>query len=166
MEGKFQFGPKSKAVALIRGGPLSPEIRGRAYFIEEKKGTEVIVEVKGLPPYQPAQYDKSPIGPHGFHIHKNGTCRIGDPDNPFMAAGGHWNPTDQPHGNHAGDLPNLFSNDGYALMRVYTNRFTPDEVIGKSVIIHKNPDDFRSQPSGNAGKRLACGIIEPKTNLL
>ncbi len=67
-----------------------------------------------------------------------------------------------PHGNHAGDFPVLFSNDGYAEMTFFTNRFKPWEVIGKSVIIHQNPDDYRSQPSGNSGKRLACGVIQPK----
>ena len=83
-------------------------------------------------------------------------------NDPFTSAGGHWNPDNQPHGNHAGDFPVLFSNDGYAEMQFFTNRFKPKDVIGKAIIIHQNPDDYRSQPSGNAGKRLACGIIQPK----
>jgi Cu-Zn family superoxide dismutase len=58
-----------------------------------------------------------------------------------------------------GDLPSLFSNDGVAKMCFYTNKFKPADVVGKAVIIHENPDDYRSQPSGNAGRRLACGII-------
>ncbi|NLJ90709.1 MAG: superoxide dismutase family protein [Clostridiales bacterium] len=53
----------------------------------------------------------------------------------------------------------MFSNDGYASISFYTNKFMPEEVIGNSVIIHQNPDDYRSQPAGNAGKRLACGIV-------
>ncbi len=76
-----------------------------------------------------------------------------------MAAGGHWNPTNQPHGNHAGDFPVLFSNDGYTRMLFFTNKFTVPQVVGKSVIIHQNPDDYRTQPSGNSGKKLACGVI-------
>jgi Cu-Zn family superoxide dismutase len=160
MNGFFRFGPKDRTIAIIKGGPLAPKLRGRAYFIEEKEGTEVIIEVEGLPPYRPAQSGNPPVGPHGLHIHENGICRVGNPNNPFLAAGDHWNPTNQPHGHDAGDLPNLFSNGGYALMRVYTNKFKPKEVINKSVIIHKNPDDFRTHPAGNAGKRLACGIIK------
>lgn len=66
----------------------------------------------------------------------------------------------QPHGNHAGDFPVLFSNNGYSRMIFFTDKFEAEEVIGKSVIIHENPNDYRSQPSGNAGKRIACGVIE------
>lgn len=149
----------SASVAEIRGGPLAPELYGVVTFREVPTGAEVSVEVWGLPPYKPAENSQSPIGPHGFHIHENGNCEIGDPENPFQAAGGHWNPTNQPHGNHAGDFPVLFSNNSYARMSFFTDKFKPKDVIGKSVIIHQNPDDYRSQPAGNAGKRLACGVI-------
>jgi len=147
------------AIAHIRGGPLRPQIQGVVTFYKVRGGTWVCVEVKGLPPYKRAGHGQNPIGPHGFHIHEFGSCEIGDPENPFQAAGGHYNPTNQPHGNHAGDLPVLFSNDGYAKMCFFTNAFTPHDVIGKAVIIHENPDDYRSQPAGNAGRRLACGVI-------
>jgi len=96
----------------------------------------------------------------GFHIHEYGICEITDPMDPFSSAGGHYNPTDQPHGNHAGDLPVLFSNDGYARMSVFTSKFKPRDIIGRSIIIHQNPDDYRSQPAGNAGKRIGCGLIK------
>jgi Cu-Zn family superoxide dismutase len=91
--------------------------------------------------------------------HENASCAVGDPANPFTAAGEHWNPHQQPHGNHAGDFPVLFSNDGYARMTFFTNTFSAADAVGKAVILHQNPDDYRSQPSGNAGKRLACGIV-------
>ncbi|RYD04324.1 hypothetical protein N752_15890 [Desulforamulus aquiferis] len=68
-------------------------------------------------------------------------------------------PHQSAHGNHAGDFPVLFSNDGYAKMCFFTNKFTPSEAIGHSVIIHRNPDDYRTQPAGDSGKRLACGVI-------
>lgn len=123
-------------------------------------GTEVYTVITGLPPFKPAVGTNQPIGPFGFHIHQFGNCEIGNPDNPFEATGGHWNPTNQPHGNHAGDFPVLFSNDGLAKISFYTNKFRVADVIGKSVIIHQNPDDFRTQPSGNSGKRLACGVIQ------
>ncbi|MFP4017183.1 MAG: superoxide dismutase family protein [Halanaerobiales bacterium] len=145
--------------AYIYGGPLAPYIRGVVNFYNVPDGTEVCADISGLPPYQ-RNPDGEPIGPHGFHIHQNGSCEVGDPDNPFMAAGGHWAPDNQPHGNHAGDFPVLFSNKGRAIMCFFTNRFKPRDVIGRSIIIHQNPDDYRSQPAGNAGKRLACGVIK------
>lgn len=147
------------ATAIISGGPLAPQISGLVKFKDVPGGTEVFVEVRGLPPYQPAANNSQPVGPHGFHIHEKGCCDIGNPEKPFECAGGHWNPTNQPHGNHAGDMPVLFSNNGYALMAFFTNKFKPKDVIGRAVIIHESPDDYRSQPSGNAGRRLACGII-------
>lgn len=148
------------AVAHLVGGPLAPELRGIVVFRNVPKGTEVHVHVTGLPPYSPATNDSPPIGPFGFHLHENGSCDAMDPENPFMSAGGHYNPTNQPHGNHAGDFPVLFSNDGVAIMTFFTNRFKVDDVIGKAVVIHQNPDDYRTQPAGDAGKRLACGIID------
>lgn len=74
-------------------------------------------------------------------------------------ADGHYNPNHTEHPNHAGDLPPLLSNNGYAFLGFYTNRFHPEDVIGRTIIIHVNPDDFVSQPSGNAGEMIACGVI-------
>ncbi|WP_019121897.1 superoxide dismutase family protein [Brevibacillus massiliensis] len=150
----------TRAIARIQGGPLAPNLSGYVAFEEVPNGTEVYVEVNGLPPYQPAEAGQSPIGPHGFHIHENGSCDVGNPQNPFQSAGEHWNPDNQPHGHHAGDFPVLFSNNGYARMSFFTDRFRVPDVIGKSVIIHQNPDDYRTQPAGNSGKRLACGVIQ------
>ncbi len=148
------------SVAHIIGGPLAPSIKGNVLFEEVIGGTMVYVEVSGLPNYQPAQKGKPPIGPHGFHIHEFGSCNIGSRENPFMDAGEHWNPTNQPHGNHSGDFPVLFSNKGKALMCFFTDKFKPKDVVGKSIIIHENPDDYRSQPTGDSGRRLACGFIK------
>ena len=89
----------------------------------------------------------------------NGNCTVGNRQSPFEAAGGHWNPTNQPHGNHAGDFPVIFSNGGFARMNFFTNKFRVNDVIGKSVVLHLNPDDYRTQPAGDAGKRVACGVI-------
>ncbi|RKD29154.1 superoxide dismutase [Thermohalobacter berrensis] len=151
--------PCSFAVAYIRGGPLAPQLRGVVYFRDVPGGAMVYVNVAGLPPYQPASDDEDPIGPHGFHIHEFGNCNVGDPEEPFKDAGEHFNPTNQPHGNHVGDFPVLFSNNGRAIMSFFTNAFKVSDIVGKSIIIHKNPDDYRTQPAGDAGKRLACGII-------
>ncbi|MGE5423042.1 MAG: superoxide dismutase family protein [Ignavibacteriales bacterium] len=147
-----------RAIAIVRGGPFAPRLRGTVCFDDVPGGTRVRVHIIGLPPYQPGN-GQPPIGPHGFHIHENGVCDIGNPNDPFMSSGGHWNPTDQPHGNHAGDFPVLFSNNGVADMEFFTDKFKVSDVIGKSVLIHQNPDDYRSQPAGNSGKKLACGVI-------
>jgi superoxide dismutase, Cu-Zn family len=150
----------SGAVANITGGPLAPNIRGTVTFTDVEGGTEVSVEVEGLPAYKPAAGGNPPVGPHGFHIHENGSCSVGNPSDPFMPAGEHWNPTNQPHGNHAGDFPVLFSNNGLARMTFFTNKFTAAQAIGKAIIIHESPDDNKSQPAGAAGRRLACGVIQ------
>ena len=147
--------------AIIKGGPLAPGIEGVITFKDAPGGTEIRVDITGLPPYRPAVNGDSPVGPHGFHIHQFGNCEVGNPADPFTAAGGHWNPDNQPHGNHAGDFPVLFSNHGAARMCFFTDRFKPADVVGKAIVIHQNPDDYRTQPAGDAGKRLACGEIKP-----
>lgn len=151
-----------EAIAFIHGGPLAPQISGYVIFKDVPGGTEVYVEVRGLPDYKPGKDGEAPVGPHGFHIHENNCCEIGDVEDPFLAAGGHWNPDGQPHGNHAGDFPVLFSNHDLSRMSFFTDRFKVKDILGKSVVIHKNPDDYRTQPSGNSGKRLACGVIQPR----
>ncbi|HYH01825.1 MAG TPA: superoxide dismutase family protein [Bacillota bacterium] len=157
----FHPNPDQYAIAEIQGGPLAPAIRGYVMFQAVPDGTWVTVSLTELPSYQPAREGEQPVGPHGFHIHQSSECQVGDPSDPFQAAGGHWNPDNQPHGNHAGDFPVLFSNDGKAMMSFFTNRFQVAEAVGHTIVIHQNPDDYRSQPAGNAGKRLACGVIKP-----
>jgi Cu-Zn family superoxide dismutase len=147
------------AVSEIKGGPLAPQIRGSVFFRDVPGGVWVSVEVSGLPVYRPAEVNSPPIGPHGFHIHESGDCAVGNPSNPFQASGGHYNPANQPHGNHAGDFPVLFSNQGRALMGFFSDRFKVADIVGRSLIIHENPDDYRTQPAGASGKRLACGVI-------
>ena len=148
------------ARAIIQGGPLTPNIRGLATFTDVPGGTVIYVEVSGLPPYRPAAEGRPQVGPHGFHIHERGDCTPGNPADPFKAAGEHWNPDNQPHGNHAGDFPVLFSNRGYTRMAFFTDRFRVADIIGKAVVIHESPDDYRTQPAGNSGRRLACGVIQ------
>ncbi len=77
-----------------------------------------------------------------------------------MSEGGHYNPTGQQHPKHVGDMPPLLANDGIAFSAFYTNRFNPEDIVGKVVVIHANPDDFTSQPSGNPGSIVACGEIK------
>lgn len=149
-----------KAFAEIIGSPNAPNLTGMVFLIDVPGGTLVSVEVNGLPAYQPEKNGTPQIGPHGFHIHEFGNCELGnDANNPFQGTGGHWNPTNQLHGNHSGDFPVLFSNHGYAAMSFFTDKFKINDVIGKSIIIHQSPDDYRTQPAGNSGKKLACGVI-------
>lgn len=150
----------NKAYAQFTGSIYAPNLTGNIFFHSVQGGTEVYVEVWGLPLYQPATNGNAPISPFGFHIHEYGVCEIEDPMNPYESAGSHYNPNKQPHGNHAGDFPVLFSNNGYARMSFFTNKFKPKDIINRSVIIHQNPDDYRTQPSGDSGKRIGCGVIK------
>jgi len=144
------------AFAHIKGGMDYPQIWGTVYFYPAAYGVRVCAYIHQLPPYSPASDGKQPVGPFGFHIHSKGCCE-GD----FKCADGHYNPDNQPHGNHAGDFPVLFSNNGRSEMCFFTNRLNIHDIIGRSVIIHENPDDYRTQPSGNSGKMIACGVIMP-----
>src|SRR5690625_5002957 len=124
------MGHVSRAYAEIKGSDLAPNLTGYVRFTDVPYGTEVMVEVSGLPHYQPAMGGKSRIGPHGFHIHEDGNCHVDNREDPFQHTGGHWNPTNKPHGNHAGDFPVLFSNNGYARMSFFSNRLYVQDVIG------------------------------------
>lgn len=147
------------AIAEIAPSSLAPDLSGTVKFLDTDGGTWVEAEIFGLPEFMEGDATHPQIGPFGFHIHENAICGEQFSDEPFTAAGAHWNPTDQPHGNHAGDLPSLFSNDGVAKMLFFTNKFKPKDVINKTVIIHQSPDDFQTQPSGKSGKRIGCGTI-------
>ena len=78
----------------------------------------------------------------------------------FPGTGGHFNPAGAPHPAHAGDLPPLLSCGGRAYLAVLTDRFTVADIIGRTVVIHGGSDDFRSQPAGDAGTKIACGVIK------
>lgn len=95
----------------------------------------------------------------GFHIHEGNSC-TGNAEDEFANSKSHYNPNNCPHPLHKGDLPPLIENDGYAYMSVLIDKFKVKDIIGKTVIIHSAPDDFTTQPSGNSGKKIACGVIE------
>ncbi len=142
------------AHADISGGRENPRLRGSARFYQTPQGVLVLVEVSGLPD----RGRRCENDVFAIHIHSGGSC-AGTPGNPFADAQGHYNPERCPHPAHAGDMPPLFSNNGYALQAFLTDRFTVREIVGRTVIIHDNVDDFTSQPAGNAGERIACGVI-------
>lgn len=143
-----------QAYAVIRGSEAYPTIHGTLHLFPAEDGTIVLAEVRGVP----EGVIKESGGFLGFHIHEGSSCS-GNAEDPFADAGGHYNPGGLPHPQHAGDLPPLLCHHGYAWMEAYTSRFTPEEVIGKTIILHGMPDDFHSQPSGHAGAKIACGQI-------
>lgn len=146
---------KPCAVARIEGSCDYPEIRGCVWFYAARMGVMVAAEIEGLP----EATGRCSGHFFGFHIHE-GHCCSGNAQNPFADAGGHFNPDCCPHPEHAGDMPPLLANCGYALQVFLTNKYSVDEIIGRTVIIHAKPDDFTTQPSGNAGEMIACGEIK------
>ena len=125
----------------------APELQGEVLFYQNRSSVTVRINIEGLP------YSKG--GFFGFHIHDGVSCS-GDK---FSDTGSHYNPKGRPHPSHGGDLPPLLKCNGGAYMTVMTDRFTVNEIIGKTVVIHSMPDDFTTQPSGNSGTKIACGVI-------
>ena len=130
-------------------GPSSDGPEGT--MLLQSQGEQVLVTVwlKGLP--------DSETGFFALHIHEGTDCS----GTGFPLTLGHYNPAERPHPRHAGDLPPLLSCAGEAYLQVLTDRFTVSEVIGRTAVIHSGPDDFHSQPAGNAGEKIACGMIYP-----
>jgi Cu-Zn family superoxide dismutase len=134
---------------------------GTVSFVQ--KGMSIIVD---------ARFTDLAPGAHGIHIHERGDCSAPD----AQSAGGHFNPSGKLHGapqapaHHAGDLGNIIAQaDGTASLnltvpstQISLNERASDSIIGRSVIVHADPDDLTSQPAGNSGKRLACGVITLK----
>lgn len=145
---------RPQAAAVITGGESHPTLSGTVRFYQTADGVLVCAEICGLPHSgQPCQ---SRV--FGFHIHEGGSC-TGSMADPFAGTMSHYNPGGCDHPHHAGDLPPLFENDGTALSLFLTDRFSVDDVLGRTVVIHDQPDDFTTQPSGNSGTKIACGVI-------
>ena len=144
------------AVAVVRGTAEGSAVSGTVRFTQTGDGLEFVGKISGLP-----------AGQHGFHIHEYGLCGDSGKD-----AGGHYNPHDAPHGHalkhgpkkaHAGDLGNIVAReDGSAVVSGTIAKLTLSGgkrwVAGRAVIVHEKADDF-SQPLGNAGGRIGCGVI-------
>ena len=135
----------------------SQSARGTIHFQDAgDEGVNVKVDLVGVPP-----------GVHGFHVHETGDC-----GNNGQAAGGHFNPMNMQHGapdaasHHAGDFGNVTAEATGEVHTEFTTHWlslaqgTPTYVVGRAVILHANPDDLTSQPSGNAGARIACGVVQ------
>ena len=133
-----------EAMAVLKG---KEGLRGTVKFYSVPGGTLVAVEATGLP--------KTESGFFALHIHEGEDCGGED----FADSLGHFNPEGKEHPMHAGDLPPLLSMNGRAFLAVETERFRVEDVVGHKAVIHMNPDDFHTQPAGNSGKKIACGVI-------
>jgi Cu-Zn family superoxide dismutase len=132
-----------------------PKVGGTVHFTQEGAGVHVVADVTGAKP-----------GKHGIHLHENGVCTPPD----YKSAGGHWNPGHAAHAcmptdpRHAGDLGNItVGSDGTGHLDVTLTgvSFAGDtSVVGKAVVLHAGEDDCKSQPAGNSGDRLACGVVQ------
>jgi len=142
------------AYARVMGSSEYPGLKGTVFFYQVPGGVLVVADVTGLP-YGSGSNTSSF---YGFHIHEGKYC-TGTTQDPFADSGGHYNPNNTRHPEHAGDLPPLLGNSGWAWTAFVTERFTVDDILDHTVIIHRNPDDFTSQPSGNSGSKIACGEI-------
>lgn len=145
---------RPQAVAVLSPA-ANGKVKGQVTFQEATEGVRVIANIEGLTP-----------GKHGFHIHEKGDCSAAD----FTSAGGHFNPSKVKHGSptdpehHVGDFGNLEANDqGVAKFERVFSWLTfsgTNSILSKAVIIHEKADDLTTQPTGNAGGRLACGVIQ------
>lgn len=146
------------AVATIKGNAMYPDINGIVKFYAlPESGILIATEISDLPD---GREDDTPTF-FAFHIHENGDCSRN-----FENTGNHYNPNNVPHPEHAGDLPSLLSNDGYVWTVIYDSFLTLPMILNRSVVIHQNPDDFTTQPSGNAGEKIACGVITSNTGAM
>ena len=146
-------GPSATAQLTATIGNVT---NGTVMFTQQGTKVRITGEIKGL----------KPMSEHGFHVHEKGDCSSGD----GMSTAGHFNPFGKAHGahdhsvNHAGDLPSLKA-DAAGTVRFSFESSTltvgsgPADVIGRGLIVHRDPDDYKTQPTGNSGPRLACAVI-------
>lgn len=155
--------PPEAQTPVGAGAELKPtqgnSVTGSLNLLAEKNGVRIAGLVKGL----------KPGTEQGFHIHEKGDCSAPD----ASSAGDHFNPTSKPHGNpkaagpkHVGDIVNLRA-DSQGIAKVDTliegaalQSGAPNDVAGKAIVVHQKPDDYTSQPAGNSGDRVACGVIK------
>jgi Cu-Zn family superoxide dismutase len=143
----------TKATAILHPSSGS-EVKGQVTFTKMGDDVQVVADIENLKP-----------GKHGFHIHEKGDCSAPD----ASSAGAHFNPTHQHHGgpstaeHHAGDLGNITADATGRVHLEWTGKLQlngPDSIIGKSVVVHEKEDDLKTDPTGNSGGRIACGVIE------
>lgn len=140
------------AKAEIKGSDKYPNIEGIILFNEKTNGVLITARIKNLP-----------INEHkgrffAFHIHEGSNCTGIN----FEDSKKHLNPSNLKHPYHLGDLPPLIECNGNAYMQVLVDKFKIDDIIGRTIIIHDGIDDFKTQPSGDSGSKIACGEIKKR----
>lgn len=143
---------KIKAIVKIKGNANYPMIKGIASLMPHHNGTLIRIQLMGLPSLHKNNY-------FGLHIHEKGRCMPLHGKQPFSEAMAHYNPENDLHPQHAGDLGNLYSNQGICQMSLFTQRFSVQDVLDKALIIHLHHDDLSHDSSGHAQERIACGKI-------
>lgn len=154
---KMEMKPMDKMIqtaVCVLYPTLGNNVSGTVTFTRVKEGVRVVADLQGLS-----------LGKHGMHIHEFGDCSAND----GTSAGGHFNPGGESHGGpmdsmrHEGDMGNIEANaSGIAHLDYIDKAISfdgPDSVIGRSIIVHRDADDFKTQPTGNSGPRVACGVI-------
>jgi superoxide dismutase, Cu-Zn family len=145
--------PVTKAIAVLMPAANNP-VRGTVTFVKVDGGIKITADITGLTP-----------GKHGFHIHEFGDCSAPD----FTSAGPHFMVAGESHGapsepsSHQGDMGNLVADtNGIAHMEWVDPHISfdgPNSILGRSVVVHEKEDDLKTQPTGNSGARIACGVI-------
>lgn len=139
------------AVAWITGNRANSELSGLVkFYATEYAGTLVEAEIFGLPNIKTPGFTNF----YAMHIHENGDC-----SRSFTRTGNHYTRDAELHPQHTGDMIPLLGNQGYAWCAFYDKRIVIPEIVGRSVIIHAMPDDFTTQPAGNSGDKIGCGVI-------
>lgn len=141
-----------KAYAIIHGNASFPNLTGIVNFYQTNWGIGLVVEAEFT--NLPNTPDNSPRF-LGFHLHEYGNC-----ENNFADTGMHYNPTSAVHPYHLGDFPAILNSNGYAYLAFYDSFLTLQQVLNRSVIVHAKRDDYTSQPSGDSGDKIACGIVK------
>jgi Cu-Zn family superoxide dismutase len=147
------------ARATLQGVPTDTDFSGTVTFTQDGDNVRVVADFAGI----------DTPGEHGFHIHETGECAHDPAGKHFTTAGGHWNPAGVEHAcppadpRHAGDLGNVqVGPNGAGRMELSTTGVTltgADSIVGKAILLHAGEDDCKTQPTGNSGDRLACGVI-------
>jgi Cu-Zn family superoxide dismutase len=140
----------------LQGAPTDTDFTGRVEVTPEGSGVRIVGDVAGV----------DTDGKHGIHVHENGMCdHEGEGGKHFTSAGGHFNPAGTEHAcpptdpRHAGDLGNIEVSGGIGHMELSVPNVTADQLNGKAIILHAGEDDCKTQPTGNSGDRLACGVV-------